>query len=339
MYQGPNNPDGDYNAGLPRPVIGVGFGLPGIIVAILGIVSLFNMFNIALINIPPLTLLGFQIWRIFTCIVSTPDIISALFTLLMLFFISASEEQKVGSSRLILSMYYRNIVIQLGVTFIGILITSATGLMTFSYGIFPVIMVIITMRCLEDPEGDRDCCCGIMIKNKNYPIVLLVIFFILELMASSFALDMLLGYLLGYWMHINPSVQHSIDPSYATILWFESFLKPLDGRLGTFISESEAGAVTAQAANPLNPMGMFAAMRPNNQPQQTNVGGGRVYQQQGGAPPSQQQRAYFSGQGVQIGSNDYPVPQEMNQLPPGFENGGRPPYNQPAARYNEYNRQ
>lgn len=348
MYRGPNNPGGEFDERAAGPVIGVGFGLPAAIVAVLTILSLFSSINMSLINIPPITLFGFQIWRIFTSIVATPDFISGFFTLLMLFFISVTEEPRWGSSRLILTMYFRNLAIQLGVTFIGLIVTLMTGLVTFSYGIFPAMIVVITIRCKENPEGDRDCCCGIMIKNKYYPIVLLTIFVLLEYFMGAFALDIILGYALGYWMYENPSVRDAIDPKHSTVLWFESFLKNFDGKLGTFISEDEASRFAAQGGDPMNPMAMFNRFgaQPNNQANTGGAagynqqGGGAVYQQQGGRQPqAQRPQGYFQGQGVQIGGNGYPSPQqEMHQLPPGFENAGRVPYNQPA-RPNEYNRQ
>lgn len=312
MYFRPQQPHGEG--------VTVGFGFLAVIMVILGIFSLFSSINYYLVNIPYYTLLGFQIWRIFTAFVAMPDILTMIFTLIVLYMMSF-EEYRVGSSRFVLTMFFRNIAIQIGVVVIGLILQLLTGLPVYSFGIWPVLMTTITMRCLENPEGETTLCFGSCpIRNKYYPLVILAIFVAFASLVGL-PVDFILGYLLGLWMHNKPNVRQTIDPSYKTVMSFENFLRNLDGKLGLLIGENEAGHFDVGGHNPPTqpqlmgyqqnpqygyqgqgypPQGQGYAMPGQGYPPQ-----GQYFNpgRPGGYPPAPQP---FTGRGVSIGGAELP---------------------------------
>lgn len=322
MYRRPQEPHGEG--------ITLGFGFMAVFIGILGIISLFSSFNLALVNHPLLTLFGFQIWRIFTALIAMPDIITTIFTLLVLYMMSF-EEYRVGSSRFILSMFFRNIFIQIGVVFFGLVVILLTGMNVISFSIWPVLILSITLRCLENPEGETNMCFGSLpIKNKYYPLALVAIFSVLSLVFTIFPVDLILGYLLGLWMNQNPAIKTIVDPSYKTVIGFEGFLRNLDGKLGRLIGENEAGHFDPSPQNFVPMQQMGNQQRPMNAGQQFAQNG--QYFSPGTQPGGSPQQP-FTGRGVAIGGSDV-RPQWQQAPPPYIHQDGYPPqpYNQPMTR-------
>lgn len=333
MYYGPQQqPHGEG--------ITLGFGFYAAIMGTIGIFSLFTPLGLMLANIPILTVLGFQLWRIFTALFAIIDIFSLIISLLLLFMMSF-DERRTGTSRFILSLFFRSVAIQIGVTIAGLLIAIFTSrYLVISFGIMPTLMVSLTLQCLQNPEGETNLCCGALpVKNKYYPVVLIAIFggFGLVLM-NIIPADLIIGYLLALWMNGNPMVRDKVDPSYSTVVGFENFLRNLDGKLGKLILENEAGHFEPAARNPI-PMQQAAPYQQYPAHQQYPPQG---YQNYGapyspgrpmGAGPQPESPQPFAGRGLVIGGSDV-QPAANWQQPHSAHACGYPqaPYNQPQMR-------
>lgn len=283
--------------------------------------SLIASLGVYLANLPLYTIGYLQVWRILTAPIAEINVISFIFDLLLLYLMAVGEEPRIGSARLLMNMAMRSLIIQLAVACIGLMLLFA-GLFSFSAGIFPIVMVSLTINCLKRGEELTDCCCFI-VKNKYRPPILVAIITIIDLFFGFFPIDIIAAWLLGWAIVENPSVGVFLEPSASKVERLESWLRSLDGKLGTLYSEQDAARFDQNAEDQANGTPMFnnpfAQPPAYNQPTPPGMGmqGGPLHRQ--GHNYQHQPDNFFTGRGVQIGGQPIQqIPQSPGYpLPPG----------------------
>ena len=108
-----------------------------------------------LVNIPYLTIMRLNLWRLVTSFFVNQGILGLIFSGLMIWQISHSNEVEEGTAKIFLKYMYYQITIQLAYALFGCLIVY--GLFSivkiFSSGFWAVYFVFLTVRCLKDPEA------------------------------------------------------------------------------------------------------------------------------------------------------------------------------------------
>ena len=193
-----------------------------------------------LMNYPVYTLLFLNFWRPFTSFLAVPDAFNLIVTMTALLMMSIYEEKFAGSARYLLEVLYRNLAIQIAFTLIGSLVELIFGLKSRSFGVWPVYMVIITLRCLEFP--DKETFLFVMcypVKNKYYPLIILVMF-LPWMIAYGPTIDLWIGFALAHLINQFKVFQNLVEPSADSILKVEKFLLSLGLGFGTIIKDSAA---------------------------------------------------------------------------------------------------
>jgi hypothetical protein len=230
----PPNPMGGFQRGGANDwtKIPMFFYLYLIITLILFIVTMFIGVGVYLMNIPIFTIFKLQVWRVFLNYFVFTSIFSLIISLLVMYSLSTTEESERGTGRFILEIFYRNLAIQILFTAIGILGALFFDARMSSSGIWPVYFVFLTLRCLENPEGETTfCMLPCPIKNKYYPIFLLMIFTLL----GGGNLDIWVGFGFAHLMRRSVIIQQYMTPSDGKSYWVERQLKRFDGQLGVLI--------------------------------------------------------------------------------------------------------
>lgn len=202
------------------------------------------------VNITPDVILKLQIWRLFFSYFFIVGLISLLFTALVLFSLSMTEETALGSGRFFAQVFYRNLGVQVGVALIGLVLYAAFNMHLLSFGIWPVYFVYLTKRCLENPdEVTYFCMMPCPIQNRYYPLLLLLLF---TLLGSNFGLpvDIWVGYGLGHLIHKNLMIRNLIEPKLSVCVAVQNFLMKFDGRLGKVVPLTDAPATENAGTQP-----------------------------------------------------------------------------------------
>lgn len=241
--------------GLTWAQVPMGFYLVSTITVLMYLVHFFTDIGHDLINIPEKTLLGFQLWRLLFGYFVCPDIYSLIFSIFALYMISLTEEMKTGTARYFLDLFYRNVIIQIGVAVIGLALREIVNINIISFGIWPAYIVIITLRCLSHPEDETYLCMmACPVKNKYYPYILLTMF-LPFIYLYGLQVDLWLGFIWGHILYYFPEFEKKVDPGNDTIMSTENFMLKFDKTLGTVITEFAAAR---------NAGGSFANRRRNN---------------------------------------------------------------------------
>ena len=218
-----------------------GFYFLSLTMLTLFLLSLFTILPEFLINYPELTVFKIQVWRVLFSYVCVKNIISLVISLLVIFSLSMTEETQRGTGRYMLQLFWRNLIIQLGVTFFGALLYLLFEMKVFSAGIWPVYFIYLTQQCYENPEGvTYFCMMPCPIKNKYYPILLLAIFTLLG-SASGLPIDIWIGFALGVLSTKYIIVKTWFEPSDKWANKAQQCLERLDGKLGKVVPNSPGG--------------------------------------------------------------------------------------------------
>ena len=241
-WEKPHGNPFEASAGLGWADVPVGFYLLGAGTAGLFLASVLVPLDRLLMNEPQYTLLYLNVWRVVAPFLVTPDVFSFAFSLLALYMMSVTEERFAGSARYLLEVLYRSVAIQLVYTAVGFGFWLFLGVDTRSFGVWPVYMVIITLRCLEFPEKETYLCwLYFPVKNKRYPLLLLLLFlpwgFIYGL-----TLDIWVAFCLAHLMNQSPAVEKAVDPSPAAIQALEKWLLSFSFSYGAVVTEAAAAA-------------------------------------------------------------------------------------------------
>ena len=169
-------------------------------------------------NIPYYTLYEFRIWTLVTTVFVNLNILTLLFALWSWIDISMKLENRNGTMHFILNFFTLNLIIQsiyLTMTiFLSFLFPSVFR--QYSAGLWPLIMSLITIECLINPEADYSFF-FFPVKAKFYPWFLLLFFTILN--QFMIQIDVLAGILLGYLSFYY--IGRFIEISFTTALSFE----------------------------------------------------------------------------------------------------------------------
>ena len=151
-------------------------------------------------NIPYQTLNNLHLWTIFTTSFVNLSILSLLFAIWSWSDISIKLENQGGTMLFILNFFTLNALIQCVYLFLIVFISYIYPpfYRQPSAGLWPLIMALITIECLKNPEADYYFFCSF--KAKYYPWILFLMFMLLNQFNIQF--DVLAGILYGY-LHFN----------------------------------------------------------------------------------------------------------------------------------------
>jgi|LauGreDrversion4_2_1035121.scaffolds.fasta_scaffold210933_1 hypothetical protein len=147
-------------------------------------------------NIPFLTINKYHLWTIFTTAFVNLHLLTLLFALWSWVDISVKLENRSGTMHFILNFFVLNSLIQVVylTTIILLSYIYPPFYMMPSAGLWPLIMSLITIECLRNPEADYFFFCSF--KAKYYPWILLLFFMIFNQFVIQ--VDVLAGILFGY---------------------------------------------------------------------------------------------------------------------------------------------
>ncbi len=171
----------------------------------------FIPFSFALANIPYYTILRFQIWRLVTSNFISTSFLNLIFVFFFWLPQSMNLERSIGTVRYMINFFINSFFIQLLYDLfllIFYIFKSSILLKKIYYdknnnmeyiesdGLWPYIMMEMTILCLVNPEKDINVLCIFSsIKSKYYPIVLLVV---LSFINFSIRLDLFAGVAYGF---------------------------------------------------------------------------------------------------------------------------------------------
>ena len=266
---------------------------------------LFNLFvpyiSFYLADIPFFTVFRFQIWRLVTTAFVTTNIISII--LCMVFWIKEviELERSLGTVKYMLTFFVNCICIQLIYCIIMLIIYLITrskaslllkvmggGGRVRNEGLWPIVILEITLRCLKNPEQNvKFFLFPCLIRAKYYPLVLFGVFTLL----SGFNIDfeVLSGIAFGYLHHHYLENKLKISDLFA-LKAEKSFLFKWMINLPGFIRISNTNVVL-----PVNISVVNASNNRNNSSNSNNNSSNNS--------SSNNSFRAFSGKGVAVGSS------------------------------------
>jgi membrane associated rhomboid family serine protease len=160
----------------------------------------FENFIMLFINIPAYTILKFNIWRVFTSVFVTINLLNIIFAFISWIPDAIRIENTIGTVKYGINFMINATLINLffiAFMFLLSLFFGKGGIMVKSAGLWPLIMAEITLLCLANPENPvalffLPC----QFAAKYYPWALLAFFTIMN--PQSFQFDILCGILYGY---------------------------------------------------------------------------------------------------------------------------------------------
>ena len=172
----------------------------------------FISFSLAFANIPYYTILKFQIWRLLTSNFISTNFLNLIFVIFFWLPQSMNLERSIGTVRYMINFFVNSFFIQflysLFLVILSIIFKTSILLKKIHYdtrsnmyfiesdGLWPYIMMEMTILCLVNPEKDINVLCFFSsIKSKYYPIVLLVV---LSFINCSIRLDLFAGVAYGF---------------------------------------------------------------------------------------------------------------------------------------------
>lgn len=171
-------------------------------------------------NIPMYTLNEYRLWTLFTTVFVNLNILTLLFAIWSWLDISLKLESRNGTMHFIMNFFTLNVIIQsiylLLVVCLSFLFPSIYR--QYSAGLWPLIMSLITIDCLHNPEADY-MFFFFTLKARFYPWFLLLFFTILNQFLIQ--IDVLAGILFGYISVYY--IERYIEISFRTALSFERF--------------------------------------------------------------------------------------------------------------------
>ena len=151
----------------------------------------FIPFSFALANIPYYTILRFQIWRLVTSNFISTNFLNLIFVIFFWLPQSMNLERSIGTVRYMINFFVNSIFIQLLYDLFLLIFSifnSSILLKKIYYdknnnmeyiesdGLWPYIMMEMTILCLANPENEMNILCfSYPIKSKYYPLILFVI--------------------------------------------------------------------------------------------------------------------------------------------------------------------
>ena len=170
----------------------------------------FISFSLAFANIPYYTILKFQIWRLLTSNFISTNFLNLIFVIFFWLPQSMNLERSIGTVRYMINFFVNSIFIQLLYDLFLLIFSifnSSIVLKKIYYdknnnmeyiesdGLWPYIMMEMTILCLANPENEMNILCfSYPIKSKYYPLILFVI---LTVCNFTIKFDLIAGILYG----------------------------------------------------------------------------------------------------------------------------------------------
>ena len=170
----------------------------------------FISFSLAFANIPYYTILKFQIWRLLTSNFISTNFLNLIFVIFFWLPQSMNLERSIGTVRYMINFFVNSIFIQLLYDLFLLIFSifnSSILLKKIYYdknnnmeyiesdGLWPYIMMEMTILCLANPENEMNILCfSSPIKSKYYPLILFVI---LTVCNFTIKFDLIAGILYG----------------------------------------------------------------------------------------------------------------------------------------------
>ena len=170
----------------------------------------FISFSFAFANIPYYTILKFQIWRLLTSNFISTNFLNLIFVFFFWLPQSMNLERSIGTVRYMINFFVNSIFIQLLYDLFLLIFSifnSSILLKKIYYdknnnmeyiesdGLWPYIMMEMTILCLANPENEMNILCfSYPIKSKYYPLILFVI---LTVCNFTIKFDLIAGILYG----------------------------------------------------------------------------------------------------------------------------------------------
>jgi hypothetical protein len=110
-----------------------------------------NLLSIFLVDFPLLTIYKLHLWRIFFCFIVPQGFLSLILCLWMIYSDIIRIEKSIGSMHLFLELFLKSALIQVLFVFLALIFSFIfdQGMLKFpSQGLFPIIMLMITLRSL-----------------------------------------------------------------------------------------------------------------------------------------------------------------------------------------------
>lgn len=168
-------------------------------------------FSFYLANIPYYTILRFQIWRLITANLLSTGLLNIIFAIFFWLPQSINLERSIGTVRYMMNFFVNSFFIQflyaLFLVILSIIFKTSILLKKIHYdtrsnmyfiesdGLWPYIMMEMTILCLANPENEMNILCfSYPIKSKYYPLILFVI---LTVCNFTIKFDLIAGILYG----------------------------------------------------------------------------------------------------------------------------------------------
>jgi len=232
-----------------------------------------------------------------------------LFTIYMAMMYLPEREKAIGSTPTLVWMCTTSVIINLLYLFIMFIFEQATGQVQYEYasskGLWPLIMVIISLRVLSDPSGQTNFWGFVNIPNKWYPLALAGFFCLIN--GLKILWDFMAAIAVGYAYF--PLNLERLVISQARADWLEqSVCKCLGGGRCSFMGASWVGA-TGSTAYANNESSIYATMSDFGRSAQQMAS--RVVQP-GAGGGSETGTELFRGSGNRLGEGDAEAPAPAN---------------------------
>lgn len=271
-------------------------GLPILIFCLYILSCFFSQISFYMSNMLGYTIFKFQLWRIVTAIIIMTRIFNILFALLFWIPEAIKIERALGTLGYVFYFTINGIIIQLfySILLIPLMILFGEKLLTIGYnetsgyvecnGIWPIIMMDITVVCLTNPNNLISFfCLPWSLKAKYYPLILLAFFTLLNGIQFDIIVGTIYGityiYLLKNKLNVSEAVISKCEESSA-FKWMKKF----------------KGFIPLAAAIGFNNLGMEYQTTNNQQSNQQQSDFINLNQQNQGFN-------FFQGKGVVVGGN------------------------------------
>ena len=154
-------------------------------------------FVIYLVNTPKQTIECYRIWTIFTTAFITQSLLNIFFAFTSWIPLGCELEKENGTVSYLLMFLTHSVIIQI----LFIIFAYSLSLTSLSsVGLWPVILVEITVKCMKNPLSQiKFLFFPWLIKSKYYPLILIGFFFFINMGKISF--DFIIAIVYGYLFH------------------------------------------------------------------------------------------------------------------------------------------
>ena len=264
---------------------------------ILFLLSFFFPVQIMLMNEASLVYTKFHIWRIITA----PFVGNHFFTitLSLLIFISRGiqNEKNKGTIKFFINFWWMSIISQIILVILDLLISRITKVKGYSFALWSLVMVDMTIDSYQQPDVLRTCfCIPIQIKSRYFPYIFMVICIFCHELSYPFISGYLTGVLYAY------GKLNFTEPSDRCIEIVHKLIFRYYETDPAFISQNRTSSDNSAGAIGL-PMFVGRAQQEQNNTNQQNESNANSTNTTANQPTSSFEA--FKGRGVSLGTVSY----------------------------------